>query len=187
MKRAGLTTARVAPESSAARELRVLRARLAEAEEVLSAIRNGEVDGVVVNGQSGPQVYTLSGTDRIYRQLIEAMSEAAVTLSSGGFILYSNMRLAQLLDRPLDQVLGSSLREHVLAEDGATFDAILAGARTEPNRADIGLRSAEGRVIPVRMSASCMPSDSGEVVFCLVLTDLSEQRRLLEVVEAEQL
>jgi hypothetical protein len=53
-----------------AAELADLRARLAEAEEVLRAIRNGEVDAVVVAGERGEQVYTLSGADRVYRQLI---------------------------------------------------------------------------------------------------------------------
>ena len=37
-------------------ELEDLRARLTEAEEVLRAIRNGEVDAVLVAGEHGEQV-----------------------------------------------------------------------------------------------------------------------------------
>ena len=44
-----------------AAELEGLRTRLAEAEEVLRAIRNGEVDAVVVAGERGEQVYTRAG------------------------------------------------------------------------------------------------------------------------------
>ena len=68
--------------SELAAELEDLRARLAEAEEVLRAIRNGEVDAVVVTGKHGEQVYTRSGADSVYRQLIETMSEGAATLSA---------------------------------------------------------------------------------------------------------
>ena len=43
------------------REIAVLRARLAEAEETLRAIRAGETDAVVVSGKRGQQVFTLEG------------------------------------------------------------------------------------------------------------------------------
>jgi adenosyl cobinamide kinase/adenosyl cobinamide phosphate guanylyltransferase len=76
-------------KSELAAELEDLRTRLAEAEDVLRAIRNGEVDAVVVTGERGEQVYTLSGADRVYRQLIETMSEGAMTLSADGVILYA--------------------------------------------------------------------------------------------------
>ena len=68
--------------SELAAEMEDLRTRLAEAEEVLRAIRNGEVDAVVVNGERGEQVYSLIGADRVYRRLIETMSEGAATLSA---------------------------------------------------------------------------------------------------------
>src|ERR1019366_3038526 len=45
--------------SEVAAELEDLRSRLAEAEGILHAIREGEVDAVVVNGEHGDQVYTL--------------------------------------------------------------------------------------------------------------------------------
>ena len=38
-----------------------LRLRLAEAEEMLRAIREGEIDALVVEGSSGSQLYTLHG------------------------------------------------------------------------------------------------------------------------------
>ena len=40
-----------------------LRARLEEAEEMLRAIRSGEVDALVVDSSDGPQVFTLQGLD----------------------------------------------------------------------------------------------------------------------------
>ena len=73
-----------------------LRARLDEADEVLSAIREGEVDAVVVHGS---RLFTLKGADEPYRVLIEEMNQGAVTLSGDGSILYCNRRFADLLKK----------------------------------------------------------------------------------------
>ncbi len=83
-----------------------LRARLAEAEETLDAIRTGAVDAVVAKDQ----VYTLHGAETPYRLLIEAMNEGAVVLRADGTILYCNDRFAKLLGTPLQNLIGSVLR-----------------------------------------------------------------------------
>jgi hypothetical protein len=44
-------------------EVMRLRARLAEAEETLNAIRNGEVDAIAVDGPHGQQIFTLQSAD----------------------------------------------------------------------------------------------------------------------------
>ena len=44
-------------------EIQELRGRLEEAEQTLLAIRQGEVDAVIVKGVAGPQVYTLLNAD----------------------------------------------------------------------------------------------------------------------------
>jgi PAS domain S-box-containing protein len=173
------------PELAA--ELEDLRARLAEAEEALRAIRTGEVDAVVVAGERGEQVYSLSGADRVYRQLIETMSEGAVTLSADGVILYGNIRLAEMLGRPLDQVLGSALRNYLPPEDQQALDSVLAQSRTAPSRMEINLKTGEGRLTPVYLSASRLQSEGAEMVFCLVLTDLTEQKSHEQIVAAERL
>ena len=58
---------------------RALEAALQEANETLDAIRNGEVDAVVVGGPHGQVVYTLENADRPYRVLVEQMREYLLT------------------------------------------------------------------------------------------------------------
>jgi PAS domain S-box-containing protein len=157
-------------------ELKDLRTRLAEAEGILRAIRNGEVDAVVVAGVRGEKVFTLSGADRIPRQLIERMSEGAGTLSADGVILYCNGRLAEMLGLPLDQVLGTALKTCLSPADKQALDAILAQARIGACRREISLITSKGSTVPVYLSASRFQSDGPEIVFCLVLTDLTEQK-----------
>src|SRR5579871_7005990 len=74
-----------------------LKDRLAEAEETLQAIRQGEVDAVIVKTAAGPQVYTLLNADRPYRNIVERMQEGALTLAPDGTVLYANQRLASFL------------------------------------------------------------------------------------------
>ena len=81
-----------------------LRARLAEAEEMLRAIRHGEIDALVVEGAGGNQVYTLHSAEEPYRNLVEQMQEGAVVLTSRGDILYANARFAALVGEPLESV-----------------------------------------------------------------------------------
>ena len=168
-------------------ELEDLRARLTEAEEVLRAIRNGEVDAVLVAGEHGEQVYTLSGADRIYRQLIETMDEGAVILSADGIILYVNACLAKLLERPPEHIVGTTLVDLLPPEDQQALVATLAQARTEPSRGEISLKTGGGRLVPVNLSVSPLQNDREEMVFCLVLTDLTERRHHEQIVADERL
>ena len=77
-------------------EVADLRTRLAEASDVLRAIRSGDVDAVLVQGPLGDQLYTLKGADEPYRVLIEEMNQGAVSLAADGSILYCNRRFAGL-------------------------------------------------------------------------------------------
>lgn len=163
-----------------------LKARLAEAEDVLNAIRNGEVDAVVVQGTLGEQIYTLSGTGLVYRHLIESMSEGAVTLSRDGIILYCNRYLAVMLGRPLEQVLGSPLRSYVHPDDAASYDKVFTQAYAAPSSTELSLVSTDNHVIPARLSAARFLEGSSETIFCIVATDLTEQKKRLDQVAAAE-
>ena len=102
-----------------------LRARLAEADETLRAIRNGEVDAVMGAGQQGTQVFTLEGAGHAYRMLIESMNEGALTLTAKGVILYANQCFARMVQCPLEQVLGSSVHRFLSAADQAALRPLL--------------------------------------------------------------
>jgi PAS domain S-box-containing protein len=187
MKRARPVRNTDAPKAELVEEMHDLRTRLEEAEATLEAIRNGEVDALVAHDERGEHVYALSGSDRFYRQHIEIMSEAAVTLSEEGIVLYCNKRMADLLARPLADVLGSVLRESLPPADRKPFDAVLLEARRAPARAEIRVQTNAGSVVPVQLSATHMCNEGTEIVFCLVLTDLSEQKRQQQELVAAEL
>jgi PAS domain-containing protein len=90
-----------------------LRSRLAEMEDALTAIRNGEVDAIMVSGSKGEQVYSVSSAETPYRTFMRKMSEGAVTLTKEGTILYCNQDLLILYSHPYEKVIGSSIKHFI--------------------------------------------------------------------------
>src|ERR1051326_2524237 len=74
-----------------------LQRRLDEAEDTLRAIREGEVDALVIDSPTGEVIYTLTSADYPYRLMIDEMNEGAVSVSPDAFILYSNRNFAGIL------------------------------------------------------------------------------------------
>src|ERR1700734_1143042 len=96
-----------------------VRARLSEAEKTLRAIRNGEVDALVVQDSApAAQVFTLSSADRTYRRFVENMRDGAATVSESGIVLYANRRLAELLACPLSELIGAPVTTLTADRDG---------------------------------------------------------------------
>ena len=102
-----------------------LRARLAEAEETLRAIRCGEVDALLIGDASGERVYTLRGADAPYRALVEQMQEGAVTLSDDGDVMYCNRCFSELVDTPLQHIIGAPIAQFVDVPDRATLKTLI--------------------------------------------------------------
>lgn len=162
-------------------ELEELRARLEEAEQTLAAIRNGEVDALIVNGPGGDQVFSLKGAEHPYRVFVEQMQEGAVTLERDGTILYCNQRFAEMLRMPLQQVIGAALGRFVPEEHHAALDELVRDPVRE--KRELPLRAADGSTISVRLSCSALPLDGIDAI-CLVVTDLTEQHEKRQLSEA---
>jgi PAS domain S-box-containing protein len=159
-----------------AAELADLRLRLAEAEETLNAIRNGEVDGLVVAGSEGQQVFTLQGAQEPYRLLIEQMSEGALTLSRDGVILYANQPFATMLQMPSGRIIGVALRDLIAPTDHPALADALDAALNGRSAAEVSARTADGILVPLRLGLSRLQLGV-EVLLCAVATDITLERK----------
>ena len=160
-----------------------LQKSLEESQELLRAIRNGEVDALVTSGPEGDQVFTLEGSDRAYRTLIEAMSEGAVTLSQDGTILYCNHRFAEMTKSPLEKVVGSSIYRFISAENEAAFKRLLR----DLGRGELSFRAVDGSLLPVFITISALPLGEFQAAYSAVFTDLTEQKRSEDMIASERL
>lgn len=163
-----------------------LRDRVREVEETLDAIRNGEIDAIVSSGPSGTQVYTLEGADHAFRVMVETMNEGAVTLSADGTILYANRQFARMTGAAPAEISGRRIHDFVSAADYPSLDNIIGVAGALGVSTEMTLLGGPDPGIPVLVSASPIAFDGMEAV-TLVLTDLTERKRLDDIVAAEKL
>lgn len=155
------------PQSLAA-ENAELRRRLAEADQALEAIRNGDIDAIVVQGAAGPKTYTLQEASEPYRQIVEQMSEAAVTMTAHGLIVFCNEAYAQLVGAERVRLVGSLALEFIAPEALATLLSTSRGV-------DLAVVRGDGVVLDCYASASRLPT-AGEPLYCCVITNLTGQR-----------
>ncbi len=167
------------PREGLLERIRGLQDRLDEVEETLRALRNGEVDAIVASGPDGDRVYTLRGADEAYRIMMQQMAEGALTLTADGLILFSNEQFAAMLHRPLERVIGSRMQEFVAPENADIVSALLSG--TGVRKAEVRLSLSNAADVPVYLSAQNVVLD-GIDCHCLIVTDLSEQKRHEEIV-----
>src|SRR4051812_23012055 len=134
------------------RQVAELRRRLEEAEETIRAIREDEVDAFVVSHGEADRVLTLESADRPYRRYVEAMRQAAVTLSRDGTILYANRAFAQLVMRPLASIVGGPIGPYMACSCLPVLNEVIA--RRPDGRGEALLERSDGVVVPVQLTAS---------------------------------
>jgi PAS domain S-box-containing protein len=164
-----------------------LRARLEKAEETLREIFSGEADALMVPSVGGAQLFTLKGADQVYRTLIEDMNEGALTLTAEGVILYANRRLAEMLKTPLEKVIGGSIHTWIAADRQSILQSLLQKNGEVKRREELVLTASDGTQVPVYLSVNRMLRDEVHDFFCLVATDLTEQKRSDAIVASEKL
>jgi two-component sensor histidine kinase/PAS domain-containing protein len=105
-----------------------LRHRLAEAEETLRAIRENEVDALVMRGPLAEEVFTIGGDSESYRTFMEAMEPGAAALDGSGRVLFANGTLTQLLGTSLAELQGKLLVDALVGDAGREIKQLLSDA-----------------------------------------------------------
>jgi PAS domain S-box-containing protein len=160
--------------------LRELRNRLRESEETLTAIRSGDVDGIVVDGPGGMRLFTLDTPDQPYRLLVEHMNEGAATVAYDGTILYCNSTMAEMVGLPQQKLLGAQIGEFLKIGEERGFAKLAEEAQQHKVRAR-GCVIGPGRSeLPVLISLNEVPLDPNNKGLCIVATDMTQQSQVEE-------
>jgi two-component system phosphate regulon sensor histidine kinase PhoR len=156
-------------------ELDEIRFQLQEANELIHAIRTGQVDALVINEGEGHQLYTLKSADHTYRVFIERMKEGAVTLSREGTILYCNTQFAKLVGLPLSKVLGLGFENFIPEEFKSHYHILLEKGWQSDSKGEMHIQDVKGQSLPVLLTCSSLELDEGNTLSILV-TNLSAQK-----------
>jgi PAS domain S-box-containing protein len=165
-----------------------LRARLDEAEDALRAIREGEVDAVIVSGSQGDRVFSLMETENLHRLMVETMNEAGLAISPDGLLLYANDRATALLKRRRSHLLGHPILELAAPHDSERLQHLLEASRQGIADDRVVFLAADGSAVPMHLWASRLDRPAGAII-CLVGTDLSRleaDRALVAQLEEQQ-
>src|ERR1044072_1626567 len=150
-------------------EMDELQRRLEEAEETLRAIREGEVDALVIDAPQGEVIYTLTSADYPYRLMIDEMNEGAVSVSPDSFILYSNRNFGSILGLKESNASGVPFGEYIVPEMREQFLKDLEKAREQTVRREYTLSPGNGKKVPVLMSFAKLQPETNTIG--IVVTD----------------
>ncbi|MGA9867964.1 MAG: HWE histidine kinase domain-containing protein [Acetobacteraceae bacterium] len=121
-----------------------LRQRLADAEETLRAIRENEVDALVMRGPLAEEIFTIGGDSESYRTFMEVMEPGAAALDASGRVLYANSTLTRLLGTSLSQLQGKLLADAFAADTGKEIRRLLDQAHTTRQSREVRFPRGEG-------------------------------------------
>ena len=130
-----------------------LRRRLEEAEDTLRAIREGEVDALMVrNPRSEDEVFTLED-DASYYAFMEAMNLGAAAFYGTSRLLYANKALRALFNLPSENLEASHLHAALSPEARTVVQALINDAGETTQTAEVAV-VVGGQELHLLVSAS---------------------------------
>ncbi|WP_336515061.1 sensor histidine kinase [Pollutibacter soli] len=162
-------------------EMEELRHQLFEARETIEAIRLGMIDAIVVESDTGNALYTLKSADLAYRVFIEQMTEGALTINNEGLILYCNSQFAEMVQFPLNNIIGSSLFDFISPEDLDVFRNILETSWTAPAKTELMLKAGNDKT-PVQISLAALRLET-TTALSVIVNNLSAQKKAQKELE----
>jgi signal transduction histidine kinase len=165
-----------------------VRARLAEAEATLEAIRRGEVDALVVSSPDGERTLAIEGATHPYQALLHAMSDGAAVLHRDGTILFGNRRLEEMARTPSGDLRRSRFQQLVLPAERARFEGVLRKGAGGNAAGEFAMLTGDAPATPVWIALSPVPLEThpgaigeepgnGATVVMAIISDLTERKR----------
>ena len=163
-----------------------LHTRLAEAEETLNSIRNGDWDALIISGLGGEQIVTLKHSELRYRRLFEATPDGILILNAEtGAIADVNPFLVNILGYSREEFIGKKPWEvDAFKEIEASQDAFEALQMNDYIRyEDIPLKAKDGHLIQVELVSNIYAVDDEKVIQCNI-RDITKRKQVQDALEA---
>jgi len=154
-------------------EIEDLKNQLFEANSIIEAIREGEVDALVLSKNGNPYIYTLESADYTYRILIENFGEGALSLSEEGLILYCNEYFAKLAGIRPDKIIGTYFSSYL--DSPTAFDDLKSSLPDGGSGRGEVLLNINNKQLHVSLSLTDLKPHVDALG--VVITDLTEKRK----------
>lgn len=155
-------------------EIEALKEKLYESNSIVDAIKDGDVDALVVNTNGTPQLYSLETADYTFRLLIEKFGQGALSISRNGLILYCNEYFSKLIGLPSEKIIGNYIYEYFDNKDN--FVSIIEALKYGVTTHEIVFKTTtDKKTFPANISLTDLePAVQGIGV---VVTDLTEKKK----------
>jgi PAS domain S-box-containing protein len=158
-----------------------LRARLEDAEEMLRAIRAGEVDALVVETSAGSQLFTLQGVEaeqnRMRGEMLAQVSDAVIAIDLDDKVTYINASAERQWGVRASDVLGHALADIYIEQwSNPAAEAAKRTAMRERGecRCELIHRMHDGPELQVEKSISTLrASDGTPVGYVMAIRDVT--------------
>jgi PAS domain S-box-containing protein len=155
-------------------EIASLKEELYDSNSIVEAIKDGDVDALVLNNNGVPQLYSLETADYTFRLLIEKFGQGALSIARNGLILYCNDYFAKLVGIPAEKIIGNYLYKYFNNEKNfvSLIEALKYGVTTH----EIVFNTAnEKKTFPAYIALTDLePSVQG---IGIIITDLTEKKK----------
>ncbi len=160
------------------RRIEELENRLEESEQLIEAIKAGEVDAFAIASPNETEIYTLQSGDYAYRVLIEQFGEGAINVTEEGLIVYTNASFFELLQLPYEKVIGNFLSDFIHTDSQEKFAQTFAQARHGKAKGEFNL-AVNNTIIPVYLSLTSLQPQLSSIG--IIITDLTAKKENDEV------
>lgn len=152
-----------------------LENKLAEAEQLIEAIKAGEVDAFAILNNNNHEVYTLQSGDYAYRLLIEKFGEGALNLTEDGLIVYTNTYFCNFVGLPYEKVVGTSIFGYIDEFSREIFMSLFTQSLNKNAKGEINLRIGETPT-PVYISLTSLQPHLPTIG--MIVTDMTEKKSM---------
>ncbi len=100
------------------------------------------------------------------------MDEGALTLHPDATILYSNIRFSNMLNVPLDELMGSSFHHLIPLKCKKEFERLLKISKEKNIKRELEILNINGQTVPVMLSLARLKQEDS-FVLNIIITDLT--------------
>lgn len=166
-----------------------VRAKLTEPAEVIRAIRQGEIDALVVEEAGEEEIYSLQRFDSVYRTVFEECFPHGVWLAKpDGTLLYVTPSFLELLHTDLQEMREKGQFFFLPLESRESVERRWAKCREtgEPWSAEYAIRLGDGSIRTIWTQGLLVPTPDGLSHWVGVNIDVSEQARIREALRLSE-
>ncbi|MNX79744.1 Phytochrome-like protein cph1 [compost metagenome] len=156
-------------------EIESLKQQLYESNSIVDAIKEGDVDALVVNTNGTPQLYSLETADYTYRLLIEKFRQGALSIAKNGLILYCNDFFAKLVNTPSEKIIGNYL--HEFFDNPSQFVTLIEALKFGLSTHEIIFKSDGGSPTTFPAYISLTDLEPSVDAIGIVVIDLTEKKK----------